>query len=87
MNPAAGIAILLAASALAVVTAGWLRASLPRLAMDAMMAVAGAGIGVGGLMMLDDVGTSSWIVAPVVLAVIAPLHVRALFSGEGPFRT
>ncbi len=87
MHPEAGIAIVLAASVLAVVTAGRLRASLPRPAIDALMALAGAGIGVGSLMMLDDVGTASWIAAPVVLGTIAPLHVRALFARGGPFRT
>ena len=51
------------------------------------MALAGAGIGVGGLLLLDDVGTASWIAAPAVLAVVAPLHVRALFARGGPFRT
>jgi hypothetical protein len=87
MHPAAGIAIVLTAGALAVVTAGRLRTSLPRAAIDAIMALAGAGIGIGGLLMLDDVGTASWIAAPAVLALIAALHVRALFGGEGPFRT
>ena len=83
----AGIAIVLAAGALAVVTAGRSRTLPPGLAIDALMALAGAGIGAGGLLMLDDVGAASWIVAPAVLAAIAPLHVRALFAREGPFRT
>ena len=87
MHPATGIALILGASVLAIVTGGWLRTSLPRPATDALMALAGAGIGVGGLLLLDDVGTASWIAAPAVLAVVAPLHVRALFAGEGPFRT
>jgi hypothetical protein len=87
MHPAAGIAIILASSAMALVTVGRLRALLPQPAIDGLMALAGAGIGVGGLMMLDDVGTGSWIAAPAVLAVIGPLHVRALFAREGPFRT
>jgi hypothetical protein len=72
---------------LAIVTGGWLRTSLPRPAIDALMAVAGAVIGVGGLLLIDDVGPASWIAAPVVLAVVAPLHVRALFARGGPFRT
>jgi hypothetical protein len=87
MHPAAGIAILLSASALALVTGGRLRARLPRPAVDALMALAGAGIGAGGLLMVDEVGMASWIVAPAVLALVAPLHVRALFAREGPFRT
>ena len=87
MYPAAGSAILVTASALALVTAGWLRPRLPRPAIDATMALAGGGIGVGGLLFRHDVGPSSWIVGPLLLAVIALLHVRALFGGEGPFRT
>jgi hypothetical protein len=87
MHTAAGIPIIFAANVLGVVTGGRLRGLLPRPAIDALMALAGAGIGVGGLMMMDDVGTASWIAGPAVLAVIAPLHVRALFARDGPFRT
>ncbi len=83
----AGISIVVVASVLAVVTGGWLRTRLPQPAIDLLMAVAGAGIGVGGLMTLDDVGPASWIVAPTILALIALLQVRALFAREGPFRT
>ena len=87
MHPVAGIVIVAAASVLAVVTGGALRTRLPRPAVDLLMAAAGAGIGVGGLMTLDDVNTASWIAAPAVLALIALLQVRALFAREGPFRT
>jgi hypothetical protein len=87
MHPAAGIAIDVVASALAVVTGGGLRARLPRPAIDGLMALAGAGLGIGGLMMLDDVAAGSWVAAPAILAVVAPLHVRALFAPGGPFRT
>lgn len=87
MHPAAGIALIVVASVLAIVTGGWLRLVVPRPATDALMALAGAGIGVGGLLLLEDVGTASWIAAPFVLAVVAPLHVRALFARGGPFRT
>ena len=62
-------------------------ATLPPVAVDALMALAGAMIAVGGLLMLDDVNTASWIAGPVMLAVIAPLNVRALFARGGPFRT
>jgi hypothetical protein len=87
MHPVAGISIVVVASVLAVVTGGGLRTRLPQPAIDLLMAVAGAGIGVGGLMTLDDVGPASWIVAPTILALIALLQVRALFAREGPFRT
>jgi hypothetical protein len=87
MRPAFGIAVVLAASALAVVSGGPLRERLPAGGIDALTALAGAGMGAGGLMTLDDVGTASWIAAPVLIAVIAPLHVRALFARGGPLRT
>lgn len=83
----AGGALVAAASVLALATGGWLRTRLPRPVIDATMALAGAGIGLGGLLFLHDVGLASWFVGPAVPAVIAPLHVRALFGGEGPFRT
>jgi hypothetical protein len=87
MHPAAGIAIIVVASVLAAVTGGRLRTRLPKPAIDVLMALSGAGIGAGGLMTLDGVGAGSWIVAPAILAIVAPLHVRALFAGEGPLRT
>jgi len=39
------------------------------------------------LLMLEGVNTASWIAGPAMLAVIAPLNVRALFARGGPFRT
>jgi hypothetical protein len=87
MHPTAGIAVIVIGGVLALLTAGWLRATLPQLGTDGLMALAGATIGVGGLLMLDDVNTASWIAGPAMLAVIAPLNVRALFARGGPFRT
>ena len=87
MHPAAGVVVIVVGSALALLVGGWLRTTLPPAAIDALMALAGALIAVGGLLMLDDVNTASWIAGPVMLAVIAPLNVRALFARGGPFRT
>jgi hypothetical protein len=87
MHHAAGVAVIVVGSALALLTGGWLRTTLPPLAIDGLMALAGALIGVGGLLTLDEVSPASWIVGPVTLAVIAPLNVRALFARGGPFRT
>jgi hypothetical protein len=56
-------------------------------ARDAILALVGAAIGVGGLALQDDVGVWSWVVAPLAIGVLLPLHVRALFAGEGPLRT
>ena len=87
MHPTAGIAVIVAGSALALLVGGWLRAALSPLAIDGLMALSGATIAVGGLLMLEDVNAASWIAGPAMLAVIAPLNVRALFARGGPFRT
>jgi hypothetical protein len=87
MHPAAGVASIVVGTGLALITAVRLRATMPQLAVDTLMALAGALIGVGGLLMLDDVSTASWVAAPLALAVLAPLNVRALFARGGPFRT
>jgi len=87
MHPTTGVAVIVVGSTLALLVGGWLRTTLPPLATDALMALAGGLIGVGGLLTLDDVNTASWIAAPLALAVIAPLNVRALFARGGPFRT
>jgi hypothetical protein len=55
--------------------------------LDVLLAVGGAGIGVGGLLLLSDVELASWVVAPILLAIAAIAHVRVLFAGQGPFRT
>jgi hypothetical protein len=81
------IAVLAGATALGLVVAWPLRRRLPQRAEDALMAVAGVGIGVGGLLLQRDVEVWSWVAAPAILAIAAPLHVRALFAREGPFRS
>lgn len=79
---------MLVVSALLLVAAAFpLRTRLHDRIVDVLLAFGGAGIGVGGLLFLEDVGVASWLVAPAFLAVGAIAHVRALFAGAGPFRT
>jgi hypothetical protein len=52
-----------------------------------VLALGGAGVGIGALMLQTDVGTASWVLTPIVLAIFAVAHVRALFAAGGPFRT
>jgi hypothetical protein len=87
VNELAGPVILLSCGVAILVTAGPLRTRLPRPVVDVLLALEGAALAAGGLLLLDDVGTWSWVVGPAALAVLTPLHVRALFAGEGPFRT
>ncbi len=84
---AAGVVILSISSAAALIVGSVLRSRVSPHIVDASMALAGAGLGIGALCFVDGVGTASWVVAPLILAVAAAAQVRALFAGEGPFRT
>jgi hypothetical protein len=81
-------AVLLAGSAAILLAAAFpLRSRLPRLVDDGLLALAGAGLAVGGLLQLEDVGAASWVIAPLLTAAAAVMSVRTLFAGGGPFRT
>ena len=86
MHQTIAIAVLVGASILGVAVALPLRPRLDPRVRDALMALAGAGLGVGGLLLQSDVEPGSWVVAPVLLAIVAPLQVRALFARGGPYR-
>jgi hypothetical protein len=87
MDPVGGWSTLLAASAVVLLATFPLRTRLRPPVVDVLLALGGVGIGVGGLLLLDDVELASWVVAPLLLAVAAVAHVRILFAGQGPFRT
>jgi hypothetical protein len=54
---------------------------------DAALAIVGVAIGLAGLAVQEDVGGWSWVVAPLLIGVLLPLHIHVLFAGDGPFRT
>ncbi len=56
---------------------------LPAAAAFAVIAVCGVGVAVGGLLVQDDVGTASWVVAVAVLGVLTPVHARLVFGPPG----
>jgi len=87
MSTTVGGVVLALSAALAVATALVFRTRWSPRTVDLAMALAGVGMGIGGLLLLDDVSLGSWLFAPLVLAVVAPAQVRALFAGDGPFRT
>jgi len=74
-------------AALLAITVTLLRERLPRRWIDVLMALGGAGVALGGLLFLTDVGPASWVVAPLVLAASAVVQWRLLFALGGPLRT
>ena len=79
----AGVATIVGASTLGLVTVFGLWRGLPATAAYALMASCGVGVAVGGLLVQDDVGTASWVVAVVALGVLAPVHARLVFGPPG----
>ena len=83
---AAGTVMLVTSAAL-IVGVATARARFPGLLADLLIAVAGAGLAVGGLLLLGDASVWSWMIAPPVAAALSVLHVRLLTAPGGPMRT
>ncbi len=83
MSTGAGVATIAGSSALGLLTVFALWRRLPAAAAYALMASCGVGVAVGGLLVQDDVGTASWVVAVVALGVVAPVHARLVFGPPG----
>ena len=64
-------------------TVRWSLPHAPRLVTDLMLAVFGAVLGLGGLLVQSDVGLAAWLLTPIAIATIAVLHVRVLYAGSG----
>jgi len=74
---------------IAVILVAWfgVRRTAPPWLADLGSVVGGAGLGMGGLLLLHDVGVASWVLTPVGLAAATVVHRRLLFAGDGPLRT
>lgn len=83
MSTGAGVATIVGASALGLLTVFVLWRRLPAAAASSMIASCGVGLAVGGLLVQHDVGTASWVVAVVALGVAAPVHARLVFGPPG----
>ena len=83
MSTGAGVATIVGASALGLLTVFVLWHRVPPAAALAVIAACGVGLAVGGLLVQDDVGTASWVVAIVALGVLAPVHARLVFGPPG----
>ena len=83
VSTGAGVATIVGASALGLLTVFVLWHRVPAAAAYALTVVWGIGVAVGGLLVQDDVGVASWVVAVAVLGAIGPLHARLVFGPPG----
>jgi hypothetical protein len=87
MNPVLGTFVMTLSLALVGVAVWVVRPRAGLTASVVTMVVAGAGLGLGALLCIDDVDTTSWVLTPIVVAGLTVAHTTAMFAGEGPLRT
>jgi hypothetical protein len=86
VSVAAGIALIVAASAVGAFIVFVLWRRIPPVLAFVSMAACGMAIGTGGLLVQEDVGAASWVLTLLVLGAIAPVHMRLVFGPPGPRR-
>ncbi len=84
MHRGAGIALIVVGTVFAclVMFRFWHRVPSP-IAVG-LLALAGAVVGCGALLVQDDVGAASWVVTLVAFVVLTPVHARLVFGHAGP---
>ena len=87
MAPVLGICVMAVALGVTALDVWVLRSRVSMRVFTLVLALMGAVLGAGALLMIEDVPASSWVLAPVVMAGLATLHTRALLAVPGPFRT
>lgn len=79
-----GVGFVVAGAAAGLVAAFALRPLLPAPAVAALLAVAGAAIGWGGMLLQPTRSVFQTVFAVVALAVLVPFHVRVVLGPFGP---
>ena len=82
MDPAAWLVAV--AAAVALITAFALRTRLPVPFAFVILALCGAGVATGGMLLLGDPSAGEFIAAVVTTAVLVPFHVRWVVGPLGP---
>jgi hypothetical protein len=79
-----GAWIIAVSAAVALVTAFVLRTRVPAGLGVALLAVAGAGVGWGGMLLQPDPSTFEFVLTIALLALLFPAHVRIVLGRFGP---
>jgi hypothetical protein len=87
MQASLGLLLLAGSAGLAAATAVRFRTRVPAGWVDRLFAAAGAGLGLGALLVQHGVGILEWVFVPIAIGALLPVHARLLFAGGGPFRT
>jgi hypothetical protein len=82
----AGILLIAAAAAVGLFDVFVLWARLPPVVVLTLLSVCGAVLGAGALLVQGNVGAANWITTLVALALLAPIHCRAVFGPPGGWR-
>jgi hypothetical protein len=83
VSDGAGVALIVAGSAVGLLTVFVLWRRMPAALALAVVAACGMSLAAGGLLVQEDVGPASWAFALVLLAVLAPVHARLVFGPPG----
>ena len=83
MNPAAGVVLIAGGAAAGLLGAFVLWRRLPPAGAVGFVSGSGLATGAGALLVQRETGAGDWVVTLAVLAVVVPLHCRALFGSPG----
>lgn len=75
-----------ASAAIALVTVLLLHRRLPQGVVLVILALAGAGMGWGGMLIQPDPSVGEFVAAVLILATLIPVHVRLVLGPLGPQR-
>jgi len=82
MHDAVGIALIVAGSAVGLVTSFVLRTMWPAPVVALVLIVCGLAVGAGALLVMKHASATNWAVTLVLMAFLVPAHVRVVL---GPF--
>jgi hypothetical protein len=83
VSTGAGVATIVGACVLGLLTVFVLWHRVSAVLAYALTTVWGIGVAVGGLLVQDDVGVASWVLAVAMLGAIGPVHARLVFGPPG----
>src|SRR4051794_20752622 len=85
MHDGVGIALIVDGAAVGLLFALPLRTRAPAALVGVILALCGAALGAGALLVQDhDVSTTNWVIVMVFMPVLAPAHVRVVLGRFGP---